>query len=250
MGALSIGVGVACAVGCTVGQGLFALSTASAIDLRQRVNASQQRAADDLKGTREDNAQLRRSVLDLSNQVDVLRDELATVRGQNERLTHDIAGMQRSQNDMAPGPGEGLRQLEPVEGTADGKQFAARRGEKQEFEDVLAVLRDGEFAQAEAGLVSFMKRHPGSAYEPTALFWLGTAQYAMHNYRDAEGTFEAMVTAEPDHPHAPEALLSIADCQVELMDVKSARKTFEDVLEVYPESEAATVAKERLAKLR
>ena len=96
----------------------------------------------------------------------------------------------------------------------------------------------------------FMKRYPASGYGPTALFWLGTAQYALHNYRDAKGNFGAMVTAEPDHPHAPEALLSIADCQIELMDVKSARKTFEDVVDAYPESEAAVVAKERLASLR
>ncbi|NDZ17062.1 tol-pal system protein YbgF [Variovorax sp. WS11] len=240
-----MGVGVACTVGCTVGQGLFALSTASAIDLRQKVNASQQRAADDLRGTRDDSAQLRRSVLDLSNQVEVLRDELATVSGQNKRLTHDMANMQRSQNDMAPGTGERLRT-----GGSDGKRLAAKPGEKQEFEDVLATVRDGELSEAEAGLVSFMKRYPESGYRPTALFWLGTAQYALHNYRDAGGNFGAMVTAEPDHPHAPEALLSLADCQVELMDVKSARKTLEDILEAYPESEAAAVAEERLAKLR
>ena len=47
VGAVLMGVGVACAMGCTVGQGLFALSTGSAIELRQRVAASQQRAADD-----------------------------------------------------------------------------------------------------------------------------------------------------------------------------------------------------------
>jgi tol-pal system protein YbgF len=250
LGAVTMGACVACAFGCTVGHGLFALSTASAIDLRQKVNASQQRAADDLRETRDDSAQLHRSVLDLSTQIEGLRGELATVRGQNERLRHDIAGMQRSQNGMAPGADEHLRKSGSARVTAKGERFAAKTGEKQEFEDVLATLRDGEFAEAEAGLISFMKRYPESGYGPTALFWLGTAQYALHNYLGAAGNFGAMVTAQPDHPHAPEALLSIADCQIELMDVKSARKTFEDVIDAYPESEAADVAKERLASLR
>jgi TolA-binding protein len=49
---------------------------------------------------------------------------------------------------------------------------------------------------------------------------------------------------------APEASLSIANCQVELKDVKSARKTLEDLIKVYPQSEAAAVAKDRLAKLK
>jgi TolA-binding protein len=49
---------------------------------------------------------------------------------------------------------------------------------------------------------------------------------------------------------APEAMLSLANCQVELKDTKSARKTLEDLVKAYPQAEAASVAKERLAKLK
>ena len=59
-----------------------------------------------------------------------------------------------------------------------------------------------------------------------------------------------MVTAEPDHMRAPEALLSMANCQVELKDTKSARKTLEDLIKAYPQAEAASVAKDRLSKLK
>ena len=62
--------------------------------------------------------------------------------------------------------------------------------------------------------------------------------------------FRALVTAEPNHFRAPEALLSMANCQVELKDVKSARKTLEELVKAYPQSEAASVANERLAKLK
>ncbi len=97
VGAALIGAGAMCAMGCTVGQGLFtAASTASAVELRQRVEASRQRSADELKRANEDNAQLRRSVLDLSDEIEQLRDELATLRGQNETLAHDMETMQRS----------------------------------------------------------------------------------------------------------------------------------------------------------
>src|SRR5690348_2440716 len=83
VGAAVMGAGVACSMGCTVGHGLYALSAASAIELRQKVSDSQQRAADDLRRANEDNVQLRRSMLDLSNQVQELRNEVAIARGKN-----------------------------------------------------------------------------------------------------------------------------------------------------------------------
>jgi len=49
---------------------------------------------------------------------------------------------------------------------------------------------------------------------------------------------------------APEAVLSIANCQIELKDTRSARKTLDDLMKAYPQSEAATAARERLARLR
>ena len=220
------------------------------LDLRQKVDASQQRTADELKKNIDDNAQLRRSMLDLSNQIEALRSELASVRGQNERLARDVAEMQRSQKDMTQGVEERLRKFEPAKLTVDGKEFVAEPAEKQEFDAALATLRKGDFSGAQTGFVAFMKRYPQSGYKPSALFWLGNAQYALRNYRDAVANFRALVTAEPNHLRAPEALLSMANCQVELKDVKSARKTLDDLAKTYPQSEAAAVAKERLAKLK
>jgi len=245
-----MGVSVACALGCTVGQGLFAVSTVSGMDLRQRVTASEQRLADDRRQSDDDNAQLRRSVLDLSAQIEALRNEVATLRGHNERLTNDVADMQRTQKDRTQAVDARSRRFESAKVTMDGKEFVAEPAEKQEFDAALATYRRGDIAGAQTGFVSFMKRYPQSGYKPSALFWLGNTQYALRNYRDAEASFRALVMAEPDHLRAPEALLSVANCQVELMDVKSARKTFEDLVKAYPQSESASVARERLARLR
>ena len=112
VGVALIGAIVACTMGCTLGQGLFVVSTASAIELRQRVEASRQRSEEELRRTNEDNAQLRRSVLDLSNEIEQLRNELATLRGQNETLTHDMETMQHSHG-PTQGVDERLRLLSP-----------------------------------------------------------------------------------------------------------------------------------------
>ncbi len=220
------------------------------LDLRQKVDISQQRATEELKKVNDDNAQLRRSLFELSNQIEVLRGDVATLRGQNEQLTRGIADVQRTQKDLTQGVDERLRKVEPLKVTVDGKEFAAETAEKQEFEAALATLRKGEFAGAQTSFTAFMKRHPQSGYKSSAIFWLANAQYALRDYKSAVTNFRALVTADPEHLRAPEALLSMANCLVELKDTKAARKALEDLVNVYPASEAASVAKERLTKLK
>lgn len=220
------------------------------LDLRQKVDVQQQRNIEELKKANDDNAQLRRSVLELSNQLEVLRAEIARMRGQDEQLARDVADVQRKQKDITQGVDERLRKFEPSRVTADGKEFAASPAEIREFDAALAVLRNGQFALAQTAFLDFVNRYPQSGYRPSALFWLGNAQYALKAYRDAIINFKAVVASDPDHIRSPEAALSIANSQVELKDAKAARKTLEDLIKVYPQSEAASVAKDRLAKLK
>lgn len=216
------------------------------LDLRQKFEASQS----ELRRTTEDNAQLRRSILELSNQLETLRAELAKLRGQDEQLARDVADVQRRQKDLTQGVDERLRKFEPSKTTVDGQEFVTSPGETREFEAALALLRKGDFATAQTAFVDFINRNPQSGYRPSALFWLGNAQYALRSYREAVANFKGLLVLAPDHARAPEAALSIANCQVELKDTKSARKTLEDLIKVYPQSEAASVAKDRLSRLK
>lgn len=220
------------------------------LDLRQKVDIQQQRNVEELKKANDDNAQLRRSILDLSNQLEVLRADLAKMRGQDEQLARDVAEVQRRQKDITQGVDERLRKFEPSKVTVDGKEFVASPAEIRDFDAALASLRRGEFALAQTTFVDFIKRFPESGYRPSALFWLGNSQYALKAYREAIINFKSVVAIAPDHVRSPEAALSIANCQVELKDAKSARKTLEDLIMVYPQSEAASVAKDRLSKLK
>ncbi|MFI5445784.1 tol-pal system protein YbgF [Polaromonas sp. UC242_47] len=241
-----------CALAFTAHAGLFEDDEArkAILEVRQRLDSSQQRLTEELRKANEDNAQLRRSLLDLSNQLEVMRKEMAQMRGQDEQIARDLSEVQRRQKDLSQGVDDRLRKFEPSKVTVDGKEFVADPAEKQEFDAALAVMRKGEFAPAQAAFTAFLKRYPQSGYKAPALFWLGNAQYALRNYRDAIVNFRALVAADPEHMRAPEAVLAVANCQVELKDVKAARKTLEDLVKAYPQSEAASVAKERLSKLK
>lgn len=216
------------------------------LELRQRVDVLQQvnqRSGDD-------NSQVRRSLLDLQTQIETLRMEHAKLRGQNEQLLRDVADLQRRQKDIAQGVDERLRQFEPVKVTVDGLEFQADADEKRDFEAALAVFRAGKFADAKTAFAGFVRQYPRSDYVPSARFWLGNAQYAAREYKEAIGNFKMLLSEAPGHARAPEAALSIANCQIELKETRTARKTLEDLLRDYPQSEAAVAAKERLSRLK
>ncbi|RYY92384.1 MAG: tol-pal system protein YbgF [Comamonadaceae bacterium] len=220
------------------------------LDIRQRLEAQRLSTADELRRANDENATLRRSLLELQNQIEALRSELARLRGQDETLARDLADMQRRQRDVAQSVEERLRKFEPVQVQMDGREFAADPAEQREFEAALAAFRKGEFVAAQTAFTEFARKYPSSGYRATSLFWLGNAQYANRDYRGAIATFRALLQQAPDHPRAPEAVLSIANCQIELKDNASARKTLDDLVKAYPQSEAALAARERLARMR
>ena len=213
------------------------------LDLRQRVEAMRQQTDQRLT---DENGQLRRSLLDLQSQIEQMRGDLARMTGQNEQLTRTLSDMQSRQTSLD----DKLKQSEPSKASVDGREFNADPKEKADFEAALGVFRAGQFAQAQTAFAEFVKRYPQSGYNASALFWLGSAQYATRNYNEAIANFRSMLSLAPDHAKAPEAVLSIANCQIELKDTRAARRTLEDLTKAYPQSEAAQAGRERLSRLR
>ena len=217
------------------------------LDLRQRVD---QNNAQLTSRQNEQVEQMRRSMLDLSNQIEALRGEIAKLRGSNEQLARDLADVQQRQKDMAQSTDARLARFEPQMVTVDGKEFNASPEERRAYDDAMAMVRKGDFAAAVGAFTAFQKRFPKSGYTESVLFWLGNAQYGKRDYAQAIGSFRSLVTAVPDSPRAPEAMLSLANSQLELKDAKGARKTLDDLLKTYPKSEAAQAARERIAALK
>lgn len=199
----------------------------------------------------DDGAALRKSLLELQNQLDALGADLAKLRGQNEVLARELADMQRRHKDDVQGMDERLRKLEPIKVSLDGKEFFAEVAEKRDYEQAFAVFRKGEFDRAQVALVDFLNRYgANSGYRVSALFWLGNAQYALKDYKEAIANFKSLIASAPDHSRVPESMLAISNCQVEMKDAKAARKTLEDLAKSFPNSEAGMAAKERLGRLK
>lgn len=220
------------------------------IDLRQKVDANRQVTDAAAAEAREGQAVTRRSLLDLANQLEQLRAEIARLRGQNEQLSREVSELQRQQKDVQTGLDERLRQVEPLRITHDGLSFTAAPAEKRDFDAAMEVLRRSEFEAAATAYAAFLRRYPDSGYTPSSLYWLGNAQYASRAYKEAMESHRRLVTQFPAHMRTPEAMLAMANSQIELKDVRSARRTLEDLVKTHPDSEAAAAGRERLARLR
>lgn len=220
------------------------------LELRQRVETLRADTDKASQAAVQDSAGVGKSLMDLQRQLELMRADMASMRGANEQLAREVAELQRVQRDQTQALNERMGKLEPVKVAVDGIEFVADPAEKRDFESALTVFRKGDFATAQTYFVAFIGRYPASPYVTSALFWLGNAQYALRDYKDAMVNFRALVAKDAQHMRVPEAVLSLANCQLELKDTKAARKTLADLIKAYPQSEAAVAAKERLATLK
>jgi tol-pal system protein YbgF len=233
------------------------------LELRQRVEANRvaaetastqlskqlQDTNKALDESRQDNATLKRSILELGNQIESLRAEIARLRGQGEQLARDLSEAQRKQRDAQTAIDDRIRKMEPVTVSVDGREFSADPSEKRDFDAALGVFRTGDFAAAEKSFSDFNRKHAASGYLPSSLFWLGNAQYGTRNYAGALNSFRELVRVAPDHPRVPETLLGMANCHIELKDNRSARTVLTELSTKFPQTEAGATAKDRLARL-
>lgn len=215
------------------------------LDARTRIEALQR----DI-GTRLDAKADKNSLLDLANQNEQLRLDVAKLRGQVEVLTNELANAQQRQKDFYVDLDNRLRKLEPQKVTVDGREANIDQNEQRSYDAALELFKGGDYKSASGAFNDFLRRYPQSGYAASAQYWLGNAYYAQRDYRNAIAAQQVVVKNYPDSTKAPDALLNIATCYVELKDKVNARRALDTVIAQYPDSTAARTAKDRLPSLR
>lgn len=200
-----------------------------------------------------------RGQIELSNQIETLRQEAASLRGQVEVLTHQIDELQKRQQDLYIDLDTRLRKLEPTAkadapGTENGAAPAAEKpktnpqAEARDYEGALNLFKAGKYKESAAAFDSFVKNHGSSGFQPSAHYWLGNSYYQLRDYKRAKDAFQKVMTNWPSDPKAPDAMLGVANCQLDGGDAKSYRATLTALVAKYPKSTAAEIAKQRLGK--
>jgi tol-pal system protein YbgF len=250
--------GLSALLACGPAQALFGDDEArkAILDLRTRVTEMEERLQ---KQAADQAADLSRRVdrieaaqtgsLEIANQIDAMRQDVAKLRGQVETLANEIAKAQQRNRDLYADLDARLKKLEPTAITVDGRAAQVERSEQAAYDGALAQFRASDFKGAVVSLGSFVARFPQSPYAASAQYWLGNSHYALKDFRSAITALTTVVDRYPDSPRAPEALLNIANSQIELADRRTAKTTLQRIVQNYPDSEAAKLAAERIKTL-
>lgn len=215
------------------------------IDLRSRVDSTRDSLVNRIDGKAD-----KSSTLELANQNEQLRGEIARLRGQIEVLTNELANEQRRQKSFYTDLDARLRKLEPQRMTVDGKEVDVGPNEQRLYDAALSLFKAGDYKGAASAFSGFVANHPASGYNGAAYYWLGSSHYALRDYKSAIAAHQVVVNRYPDNPRAPDSMLNIATSYQEQKDRANARNTLDALITQYPTSQAAQSAKERLAKLK
>jgi tol-pal system protein YbgF len=195
-----------------------------------------------------------RAQLELANQIEALKAEVARLRGQVEVLTHDLDQAQKRQKDFYVDLDNRLRKQEQgaVETRATEKPTEPPKPdpavETKEYEAALNLFKSAKYKESASAFESFLKTYPASAFQANAHYWLGNALFQLKDYRRAMDAFRKVSTTWPKDAKAADAMLGLSNCQQELGDAKGARGTLEAIVAKYPGSQAAQIAKDRLKR--
>lgn len=209
-----------------------------------------------------------RAQLELADQIELLKTEIARLRGENEVLSNDLANAIKRQKDFYVDLDNRLRKLEPhADAAAAAPQPATAApaaapaaavappvtaadpaAESRDYEAALTQLRGGKYKEAATGFIGFIRRHPGSSFQPSAHFWAASSLYQLKDNATAAEYYAKVANQWPDDNRAPDALLGLASAQQAQGDAKAATRSLERLAAKYPSSSAAQIARQRLKK--
>ncbi len=196
----------------------------------------------------------------LLKDIEVLKAEVARLRGQNEMLEHKLESLSKRQSDLyldLDKRVEDLRKQARDTAQSGAQPVAAGTAAKDDpmaesraYEGALEQFKAGSYDKAIAGFADFLKAYPNSTLAANAQYWTGYAYYVLKDYKNAIEQQTRLVNAYPQNPKVPDALLNIASCQMELKDNAAAQKGFQDIVAKYPGTNAALIAAKRLELLK
>jgi tol-pal system protein YbgF len=189
-------------------------------------------------------------VLDLLNQQDQLRQDIAKLRGDIEVLSNDVSDNQRRQKEFYVDLDNRLRKLEPQKITLDGKEAQVDPDEQKKYDAAQSLFQSGDYKNAAGALSGFLQSYPRSIYVAGAQYALGIAYYAQKDYKNAISSFGIIVADFPDNAKAPDAMLNIASCYSEQKDKSATKKILLKLRSLYPNSTAAATAGDRLKAVK
>ena len=201
--------------------------------------------------------------------TDRLNAEISKLRGQLEVNSHEIELAQQRQRDLYADLDGRMRKLEggasatkpadaAVAATATPVATATPNtatpptdgaAELKAYEAALELSKSGKHKDAIEAFEKFLETYPASKYAAPAQYWIGYSYFSQKNYKAAIAGQQKLIKLYPDHHKVPDAMYNLANSQIQLSEIDNAKQTLREIVSKYPLSDAAPLAKKRLAVL-
>lgn len=185
-----------------------------------------------LQKTVEDLAQLRGQVDSYLHNINELNEKLASMQSTTDQRLTDLQGVQAKRE------AEGKREAEKLSRPSDKREFYALAQGK---------MKAGEGPVARQLFHEFIKKWPRDALVGEAYFNLGELAFSEKACDQALPDYGKVVENYPKSVSAPMALLRSSECFKGLGKPNEARYALEELVKDYPKSEAAKLARRKLA---
>ncbi|MBF4987789.1 YbgF trimerization domain-containing protein [Methylophilus sp. 14] len=205
-----------------------------------------------------------KGLLDMQNQLEQIRQDVAQLKGDLEVVTHQLEDMRTKQSASYTDLDTRVRKLEtlaqsvtsgqmPVSsangnGSGDAKPDVSQQ-ESSAFAEAESLNQAGKYKEAFNAYDAFLKNHAASKLAPDALYGMGYTQFALKSYKSSAATQQKFLDSYATHALAPNAMLNLANSQIQLGQIPAAKKTLKDLIAAYPSAEVTPSAQKRLKVL-
>lgn len=202
---------------------------------------------------------LGQNILDLLNEIQALKQELATLKGDLELVNHNIENAQLRQKELYNDTDTRLNVIESQAKAQSQTQTSNPNDvtpvpeknalEYQQLELANGLSAENKYKDAFNAYDKFIKDYPNSAFSADAKYGLGYAQFALKNYKSAMITQQKIIDLHPESPKVPLAMFNLANNQIQLGLVPDAKKTLRTLLTQFPNHEVIPNVQRRLKAL-
>jgi tol-pal system protein YbgF len=200
--------------------------------------------------------QLRGEVEQLQHQMTVdaqqQKDQLANLESRVQRL--EQGGGQAAAAAGSPSMGGGAPpalpppQSVPPAGQAPAGNVSA--DEEQSYLRNFNMLRAGKNADAIAGFRQQLATYPQGSYADNGWYWMGMAYYNDHDDAQALSSFQSLLERFSASPRVPDTLLKVGAILQAESKPEQARAAYQRVIQSFPNTTAASTARQRLNQLK
>lgn len=149
----------------------------------------------------------------------------------------------------APAVSPSVRPLGTLrQGDADmppGTVLTTPGGPADLYEQAFSLLRNQDYAAAQARFQEFLERHPDDALAANAKYWLGETFYVRGNFEQAARVFAETYQDYPEGGKGPDSLLKLGMSLANTGDEDSACLTYTQLRSQYPEAESVIARAQR-----